>query len=290
MSQYQRQEFLSCIHKLMAALSAPVLVVAIFLAALYAFQNKLLYHPSRVSAADYAPSGTNLWIASGKQKLFASGTILGLIADPAAGPPAAGTAIVFHGNAGHAGHRGYYVQQLNSLRMRVILAEYPGYGPRSGKPDETVLIDDAVKLVTQAHQQHGQPLWLIGESLGAGVVAAIAARTPSAIRGIVLITPWNRLVEVASHHYPFLPVRWLLTSHYDSVSSLAEFHGPTLVIVADEDTIVPSDLGLDLYQSLDQPKRLILIEGAGHNDWTKHVGPSFWTKAMQWLQQAQTPH
>ena len=50
-----------------------------------------------------------------------------------------GTAIVFHGNAGHAGHRAYYARALTPLGLRVILAEYPGYGPRAGQPGEQAL-------------------------------------------------------------------------------------------------------------------------------------------------------
>ena len=31
----------------------------------------------------------------------------------------------------------------------------------------------------------------------------------------LMITPWDRLQQVASYHYPWLPVRWLLRDRYD---------------------------------------------------------------------------
>lgn len=272
------------LYKFMMALSVPILVVAFFLAALYLFQNKLLYIPARANIENYVPDGMVPWPAGPTDQVNVTPVnILGLLAEPASEQLVTGTAIVFHGNAGHAGHRTYYAQQLMAVGLRVILAEYPGYGTRSGKPDELLLVNDGIDIVKLAHQQFGEPIWLFGESLGAGVVAGIAGREPSLLQGLVMITPWNRLADVAAHHYPFLPVRWLLTSEYDSIQSLTLFDGPKLVIVADRDTIVPTDLGLDLYQEIDKPKRLIRIDGAGHNDWTMQASPSIWIDAMQWF-------
>ncbi len=54
-----------------------------------------------------------------------------------------GTVIVFHGNAGTADHRAYYVTALGSMGYRVILAEYPGYGARKGDLGEQSFVNDA---------------------------------------------------------------------------------------------------------------------------------------------------
>ena len=124
----------------------------------------------------------------------------GLVAEPEG--TARGTAIIFHGNAGHAGHRAFYVRTLTRLGLRVILAEYPGYGPRDGALGEHSLVADAQQTIELAHRRHGAPLLLIGESLGAGVLAAAVARTQDGVAGLLLITPWDRLAE---HRSPSLP-------------------------------------------------------------------------------------
>jgi fermentation-respiration switch protein FrsA (DUF1100 family) len=87
------------------------------------------------------------------------------------------------------------------------------------------------------------PLLIIGESLGAGVAAAASVRHREAIAGLLLITPWDRLEHVASHHYPMLPVKWLLRDRYDSVGHLATIGRPVLVVVAGDDQIVPGRFG-----------------------------------------------
>lgn len=263
------------LKRLVSLLSGPMLVIGLLLGALMLFQDRLLYFPSKVAIDNYAQGYLELWPHTNE--------VLGLISHPENNESAAGIAIVFHGNAGHAGHRSYYADELKRLGMRTILAEYPGYGPRTGKPSEDVLISDGVNIVTKAHQQYGEPLWLIGESLGAGVAAAVLREVPALVRGIVLITPWNRLQDVAAFHYPYLPVRWLLKSDYDSIEALAEFAGPKMVVVADNDRIVPAELGIDLFDNISEPKQLIRLENAAHNDWINFIEPEFWQTTTDWL-------
>lgn len=282
-------------------LSGLFIGLAFLIAGLFVFQDRLLYLPSKVSREAFVPPGMQAWSAQAPlvgtsvsdaalaEHAGADDPVLGILAPPLPGTPATGTAIVFHGNAGHAGHRVFYARALAPLGVRTILAEYPGYGPRAGRPSEAAIVEDAAGFVRLAHERHGEPIWLVGESLGAGVAAAVAAREPYRVQGIVLITPWNRLAEVAAIHYPFLPVRWLLRSDYDSVKALERFDGPKLVIVATRDDIVPAALGEDLYQRLSQPKRLVRIEGAGHNDWPGRAPPSLWEDAVRWLREHAGP-
>ena len=43
-----------------------------------------------------------------------------------------GVVLVFHGNAGSAMDRSYYIAEIQRLGYRVVLFEYPGYGARPG--------------------------------------------------------------------------------------------------------------------------------------------------------------
>jgi alpha-beta hydrolase superfamily lysophospholipase len=160
----------------------------ILLAGLAMFQHRLLYFPDKAALEDLVSEGLRAWPTPQDFR--------GLVAEPAG--PVRGTAIVFHGNAGHAGHRDFYATALTPLGLRVILAEYPGYGPRDGAVGEQNLVADAEQTVALAHRRYGAPLLLIGESLGAGVVAAAGARQRDQTAGLLLITPWDRLEHVAA--------------------------------------------------------------------------------------------
>jgi uncharacterized protein len=246
--------------------------LAVFVAGIALFQDRLLYFPMQATVAALEAAPLAAWP---EREQFR-----GLIAQP---PQPKATAIVFHGNAGHAGHRAFYARELAPLGLRVILAEYPGYGPRDGPLGEASLVADAEQSVAAAHDRYGSPLVVIGESLGAAVAAAAAASQPERVTGLLLITPWDRLEHVASHHYPWLPVRWLLRDRYDTRARLAGFARPVSVVVAERDSIVPAQLGVSLHDALDAPKEQVVVRGAGHNDWAGRVGGDWWRARIEFL-------
>jgi uncharacterized protein len=237
------------------------------------FQHRLLYFPARAAQQELVSERLRAWPSA--QGFRA------LVAEPVG--PARATAIVFHGNAGHAGHRAFYADALAALGMRVILAEYPGYGPRPGTPGERALVEDAAQSIAIAHGLHGAPLIVIGESLGSGVAAAAAARESNKVAALWLITPWDRLAGVAAHHYPWLPVRWMLRDRFESAGHLAGFASPVLVTVAAQDRVVPERFGIALYETLSGPKRLLALPDAGHSDWPSRVDARWWADALDFL-------
>ena len=240
------------------------------------FQDRLLYFPELLALpallAEAQRDGLRRWPAEGEFR--------GLVREPEG--PARATLVLFHGNAGHAGHRANYAD-LVRLGVRVILAEYPGYGPRPGSPGEEALVADAAETIALAYRDFKVPVLLVGESLGAGVAAAAYARVPQAVAGLWLITPWDSLVNVARHHYPWLPVTWMLRDRYDSLAHLADTRIPVAIVVAERDSIVPARLGHRLHEQLRAPKRLWQVPGAEHNDWPNYVDEHWWAEVADYL-------
>ena len=259
----------------MSTLLSIAFMCLLMLAAIFLWQDRLLYFPARAMVEDVARGGLRAWPSAQDFR--------GLVAEPAGETSAEtlGTAIVFHGNAGHAGDRAYYAQALTSLGLRVVLAEYPGYGPRKGTPGEEVLVADAAETLALVHRQYGAPVLLVGESLGAAVAAAAGAQHPELTAGLLLITPWDRLANVGAFHYPWLPVRWMLRDGYDTVARLAAFERPVAVVLATRDSIVPPQFGRALHDALGGPKQMLLIEGSDHNDWPGRVDAGWWRTAIE---------
>jgi uncharacterized protein len=241
-------------------------------------QNRFLYFPSSElpSAKSLAAENMMVW-----QKT--SVDYRGLIADQ--DPPAtSGTILLFHGNGGTAFDRGFYLKPLRELGFRVILAEYPKYGGRPGKVGEKPFVADGLETVRLAYQQYGEPLYLLGESLGCGVAAAVAKQASVPIAGIVLITPWDTLAAVAKSLFPFLPVSLFLTDRYDSIGNLQSFQGKISVIGAERDEILPIHHAHKLYQSLAEgKKRMWVIKGASHNDWPFYADASLWKEMTDFV-------
>lgn len=254
---------------------AVVVAALLFLGSLYLFQDDLIYFPDNPPRArllaDAQRDELSPWPSANDYR--------GLLRQ--ADGPVRATLLLFHGNAGHAGHRVGYADELSRLGLRVILAEYPAYGSRPGQPGEATLVADAAATVALVRAQFAGPLLLAGESLGAGVAAAVAG-SPG-ITAVFLITPWDRIENVARHHYPWLPVGWLLRDRYDSVVNLTGYRGRVAVVVAEHDRIVPSRLGLDLFANLAEPKRLWIIPGADHNDGMRRVDATWWRAIVDFL-------
>lgn len=251
-------------------LAGLVVVCVATIAGIMMLQDSLLYFPEKTTQAGLVTDRLAAWPSPAEFR--------GLVAEPEGA--ARGTAIIFHGNAGHAGHRAFYIRTLTRLGLRVILAEYPGYGPRDGALGEHSLVADAQQTIELARRRHGAPLLLIGESLGAGVLAAASARTQDGIAGLLLITPWDRLQNIAAHHYPLLPVKLLLRDRYDSVANLAAIGCPVVVVAAEHDNIVPTRFAIALHDSLNVPKQLKIVRGAGHNDWFDRVDGTWWREVV----------
>lgn len=264
--------------RVLGILARVPLYVAVLLLLVYTFQDHLLHHPVAQTAAEVEQScrqhSLQAWPSLPEFR--------GYLREPP-GPPQA-TAVVFHGNGGHAA--GYLVvaQALSRMNIRTILAEYPSYGPRDGKLDEASLAGDAAEAIAAAHRQFGPPVLVIGQSLGAGVAAAAVARVPKLVRGVVLITPWDRLKSVADQQFPWLPTSLLLRDAYDSVANLRAFHGPVAVLVAEDDTVIPAPIGQSLAAQVAEPKRITLVRG-GHNSWSAMLPPQWWSETLAFLLQ-----
>ncbi len=243
------------------------------------FQDRLLYFPSRdgLDRVEQAAAGRGLHLWP-----HADMEYLGLI--PENTPPAArGTVIVFHGNTLAAGDRHYYVPPLTRRGFRTILAEYPGYGARGGRPGEAALVDDGRTIVRRALGQYGRPVYLWGESLGCGVACAVAAEQGLAVDGIVLLTPWSTLPDMAQARYWFLPARWMVRDRFDNIRNLQAYGGPVAILMAGRDAVIPNRLTQSLYRSLATGKRIWTFEGAGHNSWPADPDLAWWTEVLDFV-------
>jgi uncharacterized protein len=241
------------------------LVTASLTAILWAMQRQLIYFPDEhvVPPADEVLQGARdvtLHTEDGLQ--------LGAWFLPArAGAPSTPMAVlVAPGNGGNRQGRAGLAHELSNRGLAVLLLDYRGYGGNPGSPSEGGLVSDAL-AATDALQAMGYPATrtiYFGESLGAGVVAALQARRPPA--GLVLRSPFTELADVGAHHYPFLPVRTLLRDRFPVVEHLSSSLVPTSVIYAARDSVVPSALSARVADSARVLFERRVIRGVDHND------------------------
>jgi pimeloyl-ACP methyl ester carboxylesterase len=200
-----------------------------------------------------------------------------------------GVILLCHGNAGTALDRFFYAKDMAHLGYPLVLFEYPGYGARAGEMRESSLVSAAVEASRAAVEQFGEPLYLLGESLGCGVASAVAGSGEVPVAGVVLVTPWDSLPLLAQSLYWYLPAKWLTRDQYDNVRNLKRYRGPVAIAIAENDEVIPPRHGRRLFDLLAGRKKLWVLPGAGHNNWPAVVDSRWWGEVMRFVAPQEVP-
>jgi len=191
----------------------------------------------------------------------------------------------------------FRIEQLRAAGYSVLAIDYRGFGQSHGDlPSESTVYEDA--RVAWERFQLLQPdpnkRLIYGHSLGGAVAIDLAAElgrdaarnhTPLPVRGLVIESTFTSLADVAAAvANTSLPVRWLLSQKFDSIDKIAEIHMPLLVVHGLADAFVPSRFSEQLFAAARQPKRLLLVPGATHNN-SMALGGQNYRKAIDALMQ-----
>jgi uncharacterized protein len=247
-----------------------LLVVAVGLIVLWTLQRRMIYFPF-----GDVPPPAQVGLPEAEVVRFSTedGLTLGGWFVPGA-PPASGTTIVvFNGNGGNRSMRAPLAAALARRHVASLLFDYRGYGGNPGSPSEAGLAIDAraaLRFLTARPDVDRDRIAYFGESLGTGVAVRLAAEDPPL--ALILRSPFTSVVDVGRHHYPFLPVNLFLRDRFPSIDRIGGVGCPVLVIAAARDSVVPTELSRRLYAAANEPKRLLIFEGADHNDYELLAG------------------
>ena len=150
----------------------------------------------------------------------------------------------------------------------LYLMHYRSYGGSTGEPTETANVADGIALFEKVRALHPD-VTIFGRSLGSGVAVQVASRV--AASRLVLITPYDSIVEIGAQMYPMLPVRWLAVDTYDSGKFAPRITIPTTIIEAENDQEIPHASTEKLLSRFGTGiAKMTVIEGVGHNDLAKN--------------------
>ncbi|MFF2088044.1 alpha/beta hydrolase [Nocardia sp. NPDC058176] len=178
-----------------------------------------------------------------------------------------------HGNAGTIGDRVSIIALLVAAGFDVLAFDYRGFGHSAGSPGEQGTYLDAraarTALLDQPEVDPDRVLYL-GKSLGGGVLLELATEFPPA--GMILMSTFSGMRDAARSVYPFLPAP-LIPNAYPSLRRIADLRVPVLMMHGDRDELLPLRHAERLYAAANEPKELVVVPGAGHNDVIDTLGP-----------------
>lgn len=146
----------------------------------------------------------------------------------------------------------------------ILCFTYRNLGFAINKPSEEQLVSDGTAVLDWLATNRQVPsanITVIGRSLGAGIAIQVAAR--SCIEKLVLISPFDRLINAIRHFRIPIPLV-ALKDRFDSVANIVGVSCPCLLVVGITDRTIPVSLSRALLSDWDGHLKEIAVAGVGH--------------------------
>lgn len=198
--------------------------------------------------------------------------------------------LYFHGNGINIGANVAHAYRFHQLGFSVLLMDYRGYGrSEGGFPTEARVYQDAAAAwdyLVLGKQIKPSEIFLYGHSLGGAIAIDLAVKHPDAA-GLIVEGSFTSIRNMVEHQDRFwmFPVDLLLSQRFDSISKVRSLQMPVLFIHGTGDGIVPAAMSQQLYAAANEPKELLLIPEAGHNDVAEVAGSQYLHAVQKFVQQ-----
>ncbi len=254
-----------------------VSVYVLLCAAMYFYQEKLLFHPYPI-AQDFR------YDFPGRYDEFRIHLADGSDLDALhfyTDTPAKGVVIFFHGNGEALDRAGRKAGYFTARGYDCMMVDYSGYGKSTGTISEDNIFNSGLALYDSARAHFPTSRIVIyGMSLGTGV-AAHTARDRAWFRSLVLECPYYSITDVGKRRYGFMPIGLLSRYPLSTYQYLRDIQHPTYVIHGTADRVIPvesprqfRELGLHQFTYIEVP-------GAGHGNLPQHKEyDEMWDKAL----------
>jgi alpha-beta hydrolase superfamily lysophospholipase len=185
----------------------------------------------------------------------------GYTATPEAGRQLGYWVLHLHGNADSvfSGTQQRNMQRLREHGFAVLAIDYRGFGPSPGKPSEAALYEGAEAawqwLLAQGVPPERIIIW--GHSLGSGPAVELATKHRAA--ALVTYGAFTSIPDMAVTEYPWLPVRWIVGVHLDSLKRMPGVKMPVVIAHSTADRVVPYSNAERLFAAAPEPRRLLRL-------------------------------
>ena len=244
---------------------------------LYFKQGAVVYLPTREFAKtpkDFGVAHQDLRLTV-KRASGASETIHAwwLPAQAESGAPNGFSILFLHGNARNMGAAANTekVAGLARAGFNVMTLDYRGFGQSDGDaPYEAAIYEDTGAAFEEFKRRapDAAKRVLHGHSLGGAVAIDLASKRPHEFTAAFIEATFSSMLDmsIVNPLYRLLPVDTLLTERFESSRKMSALKLPIMFIHGTKDARIPPAMSKQLYALASEPKSLILVEGATHNN------------------------
>jgi alpha-beta hydrolase superfamily lysophospholipase len=208
------------------------------------------------------------------------GIALGCRLYPAA--PDAPHILFFHGNGEIAEDYDDIGRIYTQSGMSFVAVDYRGYGASQGVPGVTSMLADAHAALCRledwmAVEKRTGPLWVMGRSLGSAPAIELAHTCPEKMSGLIIESGFSQTLPLLRRLGIDVDRLNILDDNvFSNADKIAAYTGPTLIIHAQYDQIIPMDHGRELFErSPATTKKMHVIPNADHNTLLMMAGMNY---------------
>ncbi len=193
--------------------------------------------------------------------------------------------LYLHGNGINIGANVAHANRFHQLGFSVLLIDYRGYGRSEGSfPNEMRVYQDATTAWNYLVEQRQIPqkeIYIYGHSLGGAIAIDLAVKHPDAA-GLIVESSFTSIQQLitARNMFSMFPVNLILTQRFESIKKIPRLKMPVLFIHGTADSTIPALESENLYAAAPEPKKLILVGSAEHNNTAQVAGLQY----LQWVQ------
>lgn len=183
-------------------------------------------------------------------------------------PKATKAILYFHGNAEDIANGAHVFRGLHDVGFSVLAVDYPGFGMSDGTPTEGNVYASAEVAYAQLTETfHIAPsnIVVLGVSVGSGPACYVAEKHKD-VGGLVIQSGFTSAVRVVTR------IRLLPVDPFPNLARIDKIQCPKLFLHGELDEVIPYRHGVKLFSKATEPKRMITVEGAGHNDLSYRMG------------------
>ena len=176
------------------------------------------------------------------------------------------TILVFHGNAGHIGHRVNKFKPFIDKGYGLLLLEYRGYGENKGKPTKLGLYRDGEAAINYLINQKikSKNIIVYGESLGTAIATKLSINY--SFNMTILEAPFTSVADVAQKRYWIFPAKYLVLDNFDNLGIIEKIKSPLLLLHGYKDYVINIAFGKKVFEAALKPKKALFVQNAGHNN------------------------
>ena len=173
------------------------------------------------------------------------------------------------------------------------MTDYRGYGLSGGTPTFTNMVADASSIFEAfldilRRENYTGDIFVMGRSLGSICAIELVSRYQEQVKGLIIESGFASILGLLTHLGFTADYLGINDTTFPNASKMRSITLPTLILHGEYDSFIPVSEAKELFENAaTKRKRLVIINGANHNDIMTVGMESYFTVIEQFIIKAE---